>query len=151
MFVSHTSEIWTALYCQNYTKFWDFWQKIRLFKIIFDKALTPFWKTFLLLNQLSNAQLFIWRLQSFSVPKIMVVDTYNQVKSCTKHGRPNPFWRKLTVALTADKFLLQLIKIIEQRRITFVHTATTNMWHEFNVPTMKKIEQTMKPNDHTLK
>ena len=43
------------------------------------------------------------------------------------------------------------IKIIEQRRIPFVHTATTNRWDEFNVPTLKKTNQTMKPNDHTLK
>ena len=43
------------------------------------------------------------------------------------------------------------INIIEQRRIPFVHTATINTWDEFNVPTMKKTDQTMKPNDYTLK
>ena len=34
-----------------------------------------------------NAKSLISRLLSFSVPKITVVDTCNQVKSCTKHGR----------------------------------------------------------------
>ena len=45
----------------------------RVFKTIFDKALTPFRKTFLLLKQLFNAKLLISRLPSFSVPKITVV------------------------------------------------------------------------------
>ena len=40
---------------------------------IFDKALTPFWKTFLYLKQLFNAKLLISRLPSFSVSKITVV------------------------------------------------------------------------------
>ena len=40
---------------------------------IFDKALMPFWKTFLWLKQLFNAKLLISRLPSFSVPKITVV------------------------------------------------------------------------------
>ena len=39
-------------------------------KNILDKALTPFWKTFLLLKQLFNAKLLIYRLPSFSVPKL---------------------------------------------------------------------------------
>ena len=48
-------------------------KKTRFLKTIFDKALTPFWKTFLQLKQLFNAKLLISRLPSFSVPKIMVV------------------------------------------------------------------------------
>ena len=40
---------------------------------IFDKVLTPFWKTFLWLKQLFDAKLLILRLSSFSVPKITVV------------------------------------------------------------------------------
>ena len=37
---------------------------------IFDKVLTPFWKTFLWLKQLFDAKILIQRLSSFSVPKI---------------------------------------------------------------------------------
>ena len=37
---------------------------------MFDKVLTPFWKTFLWLKQLFDAKLLIQRLSSFSVPKI---------------------------------------------------------------------------------
>ena len=40
---------------------------------IFDKALTPFCKTFLLLKLLFNGELSVFKLLSFSVPKIMVV------------------------------------------------------------------------------
>ena len=39
----------------------------------FDKVLTPFWKMFLWLKQMFDAKLLIWRLSSFSVPKITVV------------------------------------------------------------------------------
>ena len=31
------SEIWTKSYDPNYTKFWASWQKIRFFKVIFNK------------------------------------------------------------------------------------------------------------------
>ena len=34
--------------------------------------------------------------------KLRHSDTCNQVKSCTKHGRPNQSQRKLNVALKAD-------------------------------------------------
>ena len=37
---------------------------------IFDKVLTPFWKTFQWLKQLFDAKTSIQRLSSFSVPKI---------------------------------------------------------------------------------
>ena len=51
MFVHMLVRIWTKSYGPNYhdyTKFWAFWQKKPLFFItIFDKELTPFWKTFL--------------------------------------------------------------------------------------------------------
>ena len=43
------------------------------FKTISDKALTSFWKMFLELKQLFNANLLISRLPSFSVPKITLV------------------------------------------------------------------------------
>ena len=50
-------------------------------KTIFDKALTPFWKTFLQLKQWFNAKLLISRLPSFSVPKLTIErDTCNQAK-----------------------------------------------------------------------
>ena len=48
----------------NYTKFWAFWQK-GVFKTIFDEALTPFLKMFLLrqilvyLSQVSVAETFV--------------------------------------------------------------------------------------------
>ena len=40
---------------------------------IFEQVLTPFWKTFLWLKQLFDTKLLIYRLSSFSVPKITVV------------------------------------------------------------------------------
>ena len=40
---------------------------------IFDKVLTPFWKTFLYLKQLFDAELLIQRLSSLSDPEITVV------------------------------------------------------------------------------
>ena len=43
-------------YGPNNTKFWTFWQK---WLTIFDKVLTPFWKTLLWLKQLFDAQLLI--------------------------------------------------------------------------------------------
>ena len=48
-------------------------KKIVFFNAFFDKASTPFWKTFLQLKQLFNAKILISRLPSFSVPKITVV------------------------------------------------------------------------------
>ena len=59
MFVPHASENWTKSYGTNYMKCWTFWQKTGVFKTIFDKALTPFWKTFLWLQQLFYAKLLI--------------------------------------------------------------------------------------------
>ena len=44
-------------YDQHYTKFWAFWKKQKFFETIFDKALMPFWKTFLWLKQLFNAKI----------------------------------------------------------------------------------------------
>ena len=51
----------------NYTNFWIFDKKKQFFffKTIFDKALTPFWKIFLLLKQLFSASVGIedWNLK----------------------------------------------------------------------------------------
>ena len=41
--------------------------------IYFNKALTTFWKMFLLLKQLFDAKMFIKRLPSFNVPKFTVI------------------------------------------------------------------------------
>ena len=46
LFDKYAGEIWTKLYGPNYKKSWDFWRKNGFLKTIFDKALTPFWKTF---------------------------------------------------------------------------------------------------------
>ena len=74
MFVPHASEISTESYGPNYIKFCElFDKKTGFFKTIFDKALAPFWKTFLQLEQFLNAKLLISRLPSSSVPKITVV------------------------------------------------------------------------------
>ena len=54
-------------------------------KNIYDEALTPFWKMFLLLKQLFNAKLLIWRLQFFCVQN----KNGSQVKGFTKYGRPD--------------------------------------------------------------
>ena len=60
---------------------------------IFDKGLTPFWKTFLWLKIIWCLYInlkTISVLQCFTVfPKIRFSNTCNQVKSCTKHGRSN--------------------------------------------------------------
>ena len=69
-FVPHASEIWTKSYGPNYTQIFSILTKNWGFKIIFDKALTPFWKTFPWLKQLLKAKLLISRLPSFRVPKI---------------------------------------------------------------------------------
>ena len=51
MFVLYASKIWIKSYGPNETKFWAFWQKKKKKKkkklAIFDKELTPFWKTIL--------------------------------------------------------------------------------------------------------
>ena len=51
-------------------------KKSSSFKTTFDKALTPFCKTFLLLKQLFEhveGKLLVFRLPYFGVPKIMVI------------------------------------------------------------------------------
>ena len=64
VFGPHAGEIWTKSYGPKYTKFWAFWPKIVHH---FDKALIPFWKTFLWLIQLFYAKLLIQRLYHLSV------------------------------------------------------------------------------------
>ena len=51
----------------------SFLTKHRIFKTIFNKVLSSFWKTFLYLKQFFNDTLLISRLSFFSVPKITVV------------------------------------------------------------------------------
>ena len=48
-------------------------KKLSSFKTKFDKALTPFCKTFLWLKQLFDGKLLIFRLPFFGVPKFMVI------------------------------------------------------------------------------
>ena len=58
----------------------------------FLTELTLFWKTFLLLKLyclLLNYQFKDYHLSLFQ--KLRRSDTCNQVKSCTKHGRPDQF------------------------------------------------------------
>ena len=57
-----------------------FWQSV---ETIFNKVLTPFLKTFPWLKQLFDAKQLIQRLSSFSVPKLRLSDTCNQVQSCS--------------------------------------------------------------------
>ena len=76
----------TAKNVQNFELFEE--KKTGFLKTIFVKALLPFFKTLLSLKQLFDGKLLLFRLLSFSVPKVMVTDTCNQVKNCTKHGRP---------------------------------------------------------------
>ena len=54
-------------------KYWSFGQKNKFFKTIFDRALTPFCKKVLWLNQLFDGKLTIFRLPFFGVPKFMVI------------------------------------------------------------------------------
>ena len=52
MFGPHAGEIWGKKYGQKYTNFELFDRKqVCLFKNMFDKAFTPFWKTFVQLKQ----------------------------------------------------------------------------------------------------
>ena len=62
--------------------------------------LTPFLKTFLWPKQLFDAKILIKHYHLSVFQKLQHSDTCSQVKSCTKHGRPNQFQRKLTVAST---------------------------------------------------
>ena len=90
VFGAHTGEIWTKSYGPIYTKFWFFfWRKPDFLKTIFDKVLTLFCKTFVQPKQMFNCKLLTFRLLPFSVAKIMVLQ--HQVKSCTKHGRPDQY------------------------------------------------------------
>ena len=69
---------------------------------IFDKELTPCWKTFLWPELSFNAKLYQfkdWAYHLSVFQKLRHSDTCNRVKSCTKHGRPDQSQRKLTVAL----------------------------------------------------
>ena len=75
-----------------------FVKKTGFFISIFDKELTPFLKTFVSLKLLFNAKLLIIRTIIFQCSK-KHSDTCNQVKRCTKHGRPDQSQRELTVAL----------------------------------------------------
>ena len=51
----HAGEVWTKLNVPNNTIFWTSDKK---WLIIFDKALTSFWKSFLQLKHLFDAKLF---------------------------------------------------------------------------------------------
>ena len=73
IFGPHADESWTNSYGPKWTKIWALGQKLEFLKNIFDKALTPFCKTFLLLKQLCNGKLLIFRPPSVRSPKIMVV------------------------------------------------------------------------------
>ena len=55
---------------------------------IFDKVLTPRWKTFLWLKQLFDAKILIQRLSSFSVPKFWHSDTCNRLKVAPNMADP---------------------------------------------------------------
>ena len=68
-------------------RIFSFLTKTKFLKTIFDIDFMPFCKMFLQLKQLLNGTLLIFRLSSFSVPKIMVVRHVNQVKSASKHWR----------------------------------------------------------------
>ena len=77
-YLDHASEIGTKSYdpkCTFFKVFFFFFDKKKppIFKAIFDKALSSFCKTFLQMEQLFNGKLLIFRLPSFGVPKVMVV------------------------------------------------------------------------------
>ena len=106
----HAGEMWTKLYGPNHTKFCAFLTKKKKWLTIFDKVLTPFWKTFLLLKQLFDVKILIQRVSSFRVPKKLALRHVIQVKSCTKHGRPDQSQRKLTVALRFDRHTIWVLE-----------------------------------------
>ena len=88
VFGPHTGEIWTKSYGPKCTKLRGFGQNPKFFKTILDKELTPFCTMFFLLQPylLINYYYLDYYLSPFQ--KLRYSDTYNQVKSCTKHGRP---------------------------------------------------------------
>ena len=63
-------------------------QKQMSLETIFDKALTPFCKTFLYLKQLFNGKLLIFKFLSFSVLKIMVVRHVSRLKVAPNMADP---------------------------------------------------------------
>ena len=114
MFAPYASEIWTKSYGPNYTKFWAFLTKKEkqktkpkkkkkvffFYNHIMTKCWRHFGRRFCSWNYCLMLELLIYRLTSFSVPIISApLDTFNLVKSCTKHGRPDQSQRELTVAL----------------------------------------------------
>ena len=82
MFTPFASEIWTESYGPNYTKFWAFRQK------------TGFGRRYCSWNDLKT--IIFQCSKNYGTP----TPSCNQVKSCTKHGRPDQSQRELTVALS---------------------------------------------------
>ena len=77
--------------------------------VLFDpKMVNNFWQSVdVILEDVSLTETIVWCwnidlktiIYGISVPKIVVVRQVNQVKRCTKHGRPDQSQRKLTVGL----------------------------------------------------
>ena len=70
----NADEIWNQM-VRNVQNFDLFDEKPNFFKAILYKALMPFCKAFQKLKQLFNGKVLIFRLLSFSVPKILVVQS----------------------------------------------------------------------------
>ena len=88
-------EISWRIYCKNW------FSDLAFYVTIADgKVLTLFCKTFLWLKQLRDAKILIQDYNLSVFKKLRNSDTCNQVKSSTKHGRPDLFQWKLTVAIT---------------------------------------------------
>ena len=95
---------------------------------IFDKFLTLFWKTFLWLKKNIDLKTIIFQCSK----NYGVSDICNQVKSCTKHGRPDQSQRKLTVAIRQRFDSFWLIQAMFQMWNTFqILNTCTKSGYEF--------------------
>ena len=77
-------------------------------KTFSTKGLMSFWKTFLLLKQVFNSILLIFRLSSFGFPRFMIV---RHVKPCRLNVPPKwqtwPAWNMQSVDLTCSLAILK--------------------------------------------
>ena len=111
----HAGEIWTKSYGPNHTKLCAFWQK---WLTIFNKVLSHFGRRFCDWN---NCLMLKYQFKDYYLSvfqKLRHPDMHNQVKSCTKHGRPDQSQQKLTVDLVStEKIRIKTLKSVNYLKI----------------------------------
>ena len=123
MFVPYASKIWAKSYGSNYTNLLAFWQKTSSYITVFNKELTHFgrhfcsWNYCLMLNyQFKNYHLSVFQKWQHS-------NTCNQVKSCTKHGRPDQSQREAKWLIRMDT---------KEKPLQVTHLTGLNTWWLFS-------------------